>query len=193
MIFLASLCLFLSLFLGWRGLFRNTRGEPRRVLRLIFASGLFFSSLFFLVHQLHAGHYIDILREPWLGVLSAPSSTLRLSPNQKTSLSIRVENQGTEAFVSTLPEKPVFLSYHILSSKGEMLRFDNPRFAFGEPLEPKQEETVVAILDNRTLELSPGEYLVEFDLVREGAFWFARHSRGARTLRIPLRVRGEAP
>lgn len=191
MIYLAAFLLLISLALGYGVFLARLQRELPRVLLLIVASGLFFGSFFLFMQQLHLKGYLQTSQESWLGELSTSASSLRLLPGEKLSLAIRVENQGTEPFDSTLAANPVFLSYHILSSQGEMLRFDNPRFAFGEPLEPKQEQSLVVVLDPAALNLSPGEYLVEFDLVREGAFWFGLRSRGAKTLRISLHVEGE--
>ena len=69
-------------------------------------------------------------------------------------------------------KNPVFLSFHILDSSGGMLQFDNARFAFSEPLRPQQQQRVVVVLDNAVLKLRPGNYIAEFDLVREESFWF---------------------
>lgn len=188
MLFAAFLLIF-SLLLVWRGVVGRAT-QQRRVLRLIFASCLFFSSFFLLVQQLAEARYITIVHEPWLASITSPIASITLAGGEKASVSIVVENHGSETFDSTDEKMPVFLSFHILDADGGMLVFENPRFAFAEPLRSRQQQTLVAVLDKNRLALPDGRYIVEFDLVREGAFWFQTNSRAARTLRMPLRLQG---
>lgn len=190
MILPAALMFAFSLLLARRSL-TTSATQSRRVIRLILSSCLFFSSFFFLVQQLAAERYITIVHEPWLASLSSEAGTITLRAGDRTSVPVLVENYGTNAFDSTLRSNPVYLSFHILGPEGEMILFDNPRFAFSDPLRPKQQQAVVAIFDNETLKLNPGRYIAEFDLVREGDFWFAARSHASRTLRIPLLIEGD--
>ena len=77
---------------------------------------------------------------------------------------------------------PFALSYHLWSSPDRrLLRFDNPRTWFDEPLLPGAERTVdvpVAVPD------LPGTYEVEFDVVWEGVLWMKDH--GNPTARVQL-------
>lgn len=189
MILFAAFFFFLSLFVAWNAVSGRAK-HTARVLRLILASCIFFSSFFLLVQQLAAARYISIVREPWLASLSSEISTIALNEGEIISVPILIENQGTETFDSALKNNPVFLSFHILDANGQMRLFENLRFAFAEPLRPKQQQVISAVLDPALLKLAPGRYFAEFDLVREGAFWFAANSRAAHTLRLPLIVGG---
>ena len=190
MILFSALLLLFSIILARSAVSGRAR-HTARVLRLILASCIFFSSLFLLAQQLAAERYISIGREPWLASLSSEVTTIALNEGEKNTIPILIENQGTETFDSASGGNPVFLSFHILDSNGQTLIFDNPRFAFAEPLRPQQQQVISAVLDAALLQLAPGSYLAEFDLVREGAFWFADNSGAAKTLRLPLRVEGE--
>ena len=189
MIFFAAFFLLFSLVVAWNAVSGRVK-HTARVLRLILASCIFFSSFFLLVQQLAAARYISIVREPWLASLSSETSTISLNEGEKISVSILIENQGTETFDSALKNNPVFLSFHILDESGQMHLFENLRFAFAEPLRPKQQQVISAVLDAALLKLVPGRYFAEFDLVREGAFWFAANSRAAHPLCLPLNVGG---
>lgn len=183
---LLGLCLSaFSLVLAWRSI-RNSSGNSRRVLLLITASGLFFSSFFFLAEQFSSTPYISIKKQQWQATLSSKTGTIHLEIGEKTLVPFLVENSGTEVIDSMEKKNPVFLSFHILDSYGGMLQFDNARFAFSEPLRPQQQQRVVVVLDNAVLKLRPGNYIAEFDLVREESFWF--QEREGMSLRIPLLV-----
>lgn len=187
MIPLASFLLAASLLLVWRGITGPERNS-KRILRLIFASWCFFSSFFFLVEKLSLARYISIAREPWQASLSSEIKEIALVSGDKTSVPISVENSGTETFNSTVRDNPVFLSFHVLDSEGRTVLYDNTRFAFSGPLQPNQQQTVVAVFDDGILKLAPGRYIAEFDLVRERLFWFQQ--RGSGTLWMPLIVEG---
>ena len=77
---------------------------------------------------------------------------------------------------------PFALSYHLWSSPdGRLLRFDNPRTWFDEPLLPGAERTVAVPV---AVPGSPGTYEVEFDVVWEGVMWMKDH--GNPTARVQL-------
>ena len=155
----------------------------------IFASWLFFSSFFLFVNGLSSSQFISIVKEPWEASLSCDQKELTIIKNGKISVPIVVENRGTKNLLSTGGANPVFLSYHINDSEGKTVIFDGVRFAFSDILRANQQEKVVAVLDNNFLNLFPGKYVVEFDLVKEGEFWFEQ--RGTKSLSLVLIVKGD--
>jgi predicted O-methyltransferase YrrM len=94
-------------------------------------------------------------------------------PVHVTNLSRMPLSSGTSPFA---------LSYHLWTSADQrLLRFDNPRTWFTEPLMPGAARIVdvsVAVPD------APGVYEVEFDVVWEGVLWMKDH--GNPTARVTL-------
>ena len=72
---------------------------------------------------------------------------------------------------SALPFDPAgnyFISYHVADPAGHTVRFDNRRFALPAAVKPGS----TARFDIPVyFSLEPGAYRLEWDLVREGAFW----------------------
>jgi hypothetical protein len=125
---------------------------------------------------------------PWQASLTCDVSEVVLTGTEITSVPVHIENLGTETIESTSSENAVFLSFHILTHEGNDMRYDNDRYAIPEPIRKNQQKTVAAVFDNTKLGLEPGNYIIEFDLVNEGDFWFAE-KEGA-TLKIPMTVSG---
>ena len=74
------------------------------------------------------------------------------------------------------------LSYHLLNEKGEVLQHDGRRTNPPDigPGETKEVQMAVE------LPVSPGQYQIEVDMVRDGVTWFAPH--GNATPRIKLQL-----
>jgi hypothetical protein len=77
---------------------------------------------------------------------------------------------------------PFALSYHLWSSADQrLLRFDNARTWFDEPLMPGAARTIdvpIAVPD------APGAYEVEFDIVWEGVLWMKDHGNATPRVRL---------
>lgn len=80
-------------------------------------------------------------------------------------------------------EQNVFLSYHILSSNGEVIVFDGTRSILAPIAARGKKKENVEI----TAPIDSGEYIVEIDLVEEGVTWFSQ--QGMETIKLPLTVR----
>lgn len=110
-------------------------------------------------------------------------SGLEAREGETVEVPLKIRNTGRETWESRGPH-PIVLSYHLLDPRGEMIRFDNPRtylrgtVAPGETAEPTA--AVKAPLD-------AGEFLLEFDMVREGIAWFKDF--GSKTRKVPMSVR----
>jgi SAM-dependent methyltransferase len=108
-------------------------------------------------------------------------TTLKCEPGKTIDLKVKVTNQSQE----DLPygDSVFGLSYHLLSSRGEMVRFDNARSYFSSPLKP--DSSVETTLQVQVPNVS-GSYIVELDLVWEGMLWFKED--GNPTCKINLMV-----
>ena len=67
-------------------------------------------------------------------------------PGAKTTCPVRVGNESTISFREG--SWPVYLSYHVLSTSGELLQHDNPRTKFDPMLRPGQARTVDMEIDS---------------------------------------------
>jgi hypothetical protein len=95
---------------------------------------------------------------------------------------VRVVNRSTIPF-GVGSDAPFGLSYHLMSSTGRDLQFDNVRSYFRQPLAPEEERVVDLAIEVPTAQ---GSYQVEVDIIWEGITWLK--SRGLQTPRIELTV-----
>jgi hypothetical protein len=77
------------------------------------------------------------------------------------------------------------LSFHLLDSQEKILQFDNRRFHL-QPLAPGEEQELeISVLSP----LQAGEYVLEFDLLREGIAWFKDSGSGTSTVTLHVQPR----
>jgi predicted O-methyltransferase YrrM len=88
-------------------------------------------------------------------------------PNEVVTVPVRVDNKSD--LTLSFSGSPIGLSYHLMSSRGEMLAHDNARQYFHRPLAPGDAGSFHVLV---TCPQSPGEYQLEIDLVWEGVCWF---------------------
>ncbi len=100
---------------------------------------------------------------------------------EKVVLTVEVINNMQESF---RPRDNFFLSYHIYDTGGNKVAYDNRRFVIPRVLRKKKTTrfNIPLFFDHP----NPGEYLVEFDIVKEGEFWGS--ARGWKTTRSKLRL-----
>jgi hypothetical protein len=136
-----------------------------------------------IIRQLTGDGSVAILEEPTLEARIEPlASAISARSAEVIKLPVRIENRSNTSFRQS--DFLTFgLSYHLLSSDGTMIRWDQPRVRFSTPLRPG---------DSRQMELpinapaEAGRYLVEVDLVCERVNWFSK--AGNPTPRVPLEV-----
>ena len=97
-------------------------------------------------------------------------------------LNVEILNQGNYIWMRG-GSNPVGLSYHILDGQKRMLVFDNARYELPNNLRP---EDSVKINVDLLMDLEPGDYVVEFDMVEEGSYWFAE--KGSPTSLVKLHI-----
>jgi predicted O-methyltransferase YrrM len=98
---------------------------------------------------------------------SPQRSRLRAGAGGTVTLPVSVKNASGEAFPHG--EGVFGLSYHLLSSSGQIIAHDNVRTYLRESLKPG-ESTEVDLRINAPAQ--PGSYRLELDLVWEGVMWF---------------------
>ena len=103
-----------------------------------------------------------------LGAVYEPQTHhLSAKTNNVVQLPVKVTNNSTTPF--QCGDHTFGLSYHLLSNDGVMLKRDNVRHFFKQPLQPAEQRIVeLSILVPEEI----GNYLVEIDLVWEGVMWF---------------------
>ncbi len=116
------------------------------------------------------------------GISASPASLVAFEA-ETAKARVLLRNLGKAAWDSG-KTPPVLLSYHVLDPDRKTVRFENRRFALPSPVGPGGE----AALDiDIKAPLEPGDYLLEFDLLREGMAWFK--DGGSKTLDLSLTVK----
>lgn len=181
------------------GVFLAKRGAvfgKKRAYLLITASALFFGSLFVGADSLFRyGLYFrydlfirggDTSSREYQADIKSPVENVSVSFRGSYTLELELTNLGSLVWDSSLAERPVFLSWHILSSQGSMIRFENPRISFSHQVESGENQVVPVVIMPADYDLPPGQYIFEFDLIHDDVAWFG--DKGSRTLRIPVEV-----
>lgn len=85
---------------------------------------------------------------------------------EKLLLTFEITNHLLE---SIRPGTNHFISYHLYDDKGKLIAYDNPRFKLPRVLRRKSTTRFeLALFFGYAV---PGNYIVEFDIVKEGEFW----------------------
>lgn len=100
---------------------------------------------------------------------------------QEVTLQVCVTNKSEEAF--PFGEDVFGLSYHLLANDETLLKYDNPRSYFTEPIAPGADKMIEL---NVKAPEEPGVYLLDIDLVWEHMMWL--REKGNRTRLVKLVV-----
>jgi len=171
------------LFLRNRNIFTLgiVHGVVHKALAMLFSS-LIVSGLGYYDFNLRIG---PVRGDPGLfAYVEYKGSPLQARPSEEMTVPVSVINKSTRRWDSEDRDHPVFMSYHLLDAKGEMLAFENIRTPFSKAIDPGG-AAVVNLLVNVPPEA--GEYCLEVDIVKEGVAWFK--DKGSRTALIPLSTR----
>jgi hypothetical protein len=118
-----------------------------------------------------------------ISVVSAPAT---LRTGEQSILRVRVRNEGSSVWLAqdrTGAPVQVSLGNHWLDSEGKVVINDDGRRPVIEDVRPGQ-EVEVALTVNAPK--SPGEYMIELDMLQEGVSWFAL--KGSPTVRLKVKV-----
>ena len=163
---------------------QGERFGKKRAYLMVLCSAVFFCSVF-------AGSRV-FFSEVWLpgGLYAAEitpdAQSFSFLLNGTGKVTLNVKNTGSLVWDSNADDTPVFLSWHLLSESGAIIRFDNPRTPFSRPITPGDSESVIVGISPASQGIPAGRYLIEFDLVCENVAWFA--DRGSATRRISVEV-----
>jgi len=89
---------------------------------------------------------------------------LTTSPGQPVNLPVRVVNRSSINF-----SWGIALSYHLYTSNGALVKWDNGRCIFDPPLRPGEQQVVNLGVQGPP---TPGRYRLELDIVWDGVTWF---------------------
>src|SRR4030067_1861397 len=103
-----------------------------------------------------------------LASIKAEVREIRAHAGETAEVALRIKNEGLTEWRSSGPN-PVFVSFHLLDAGQRVLRFDNPRTPLPGVIRPGEAAEVSVRLK---APLAAGDYRLEFDLLREGLFWF---------------------
>jgi hypothetical protein len=157
----------------------------------IFTLGMMHSVIIGLLFSLLIPGLIDHLRigprkgnAEFIAEIDYHGSKIEAEPLEKKGVKVRVTNRSTATWDSGDEEHPVFISYHLLSAKGEMLKYDNVRTPL--PLTMRKDDS--AFVDVTVYAPSKTEeYYLEVDVVKEKVTWFKK--KGSKPILIPLSVK----
>jgi len=113
----------------------------------------------------------------------APTS---IKTGSSSKIKLKVKNLSDTVWPSkSLPggEYAINLGDHWLDENGNMLIQDSDRSGLPHDVKPGEE---VSMEINLTAPSTPGNYILEYDMVQEGVTWFAR--KGSKTSRVNVQV-----
>ena len=106
---------------------------------------------------------------------------IETNPSKTIGIPILVINKSTATWDSKDKDHPVFISYHLLNAKGEMVEHDNIRTSFNKRIGTGESATVDLMVNSPS---KNGGYYIEVDIVKEKVTWFK--NKGSKTILIPL-------
>lgn len=109
--------------------------------------------------------------------------TCVLAAGEQRHVFFRVANQGTELWPADLQERPqIRLAYRWLRPDGSVHVAEGPRSPFPRRVEPGERVLAPVHVDAPA---TPGEYVLEVDVVHEGARWFGCACRVPAQVKAP--------
>lgn len=118
--------------------------------------------------------------------LRAVEIPARVAAKARVNIRVAVRNDGGAVWLARergLSPLQLSAANHWLDTSGNVVTNDDGRGALPHDLRPG-EETEVTFAVNAPRH--PGDYLLEIDMLQEGASWFAL--KGSKTLRVPVKV-----
>jgi hypothetical protein len=123
-------------------------------------------------------HYVGYPYNADIKILNIGNDLL-LMPGEIKKIKLIVRNNFSYMWLNSFnPNVKLGVSYHLLSSDRKMLTFEQPRTYF---LEPKKNHVVFIGVQEIEVELDlhvpleAGDYIVQFDMVHEGVYWYSDH------------------
>ncbi|MDY7004062.1 MAG: tetratricopeptide repeat protein [Cyanobacteriota bacterium] len=113
--------------------------------------------------------------------ITAPE-TLAAAPGEKVEIEVTVKNISSEIWPAGYISQ-IKLGNHWLDENGEKIQNDDGRTALPQLLKPTESIKLPLTI---TIPETPGNYLLELDMVQEGVAWF--EDKGSQTTRVKVEV-----
>jgi hypothetical protein len=165
---------------------KGSRFGKKRIYLMIAASALFFTAFFPAAGELFAKLDYVWPSRPFVAEISPDLESVSLAWDDTAVIALDVRNIGALTWHSETGNNPFFLSWHLLNANGNMIRFDNDRFSFPEPLAFGDSRRFAVRITPSREAMPPGQYILEFDIVQEDVTWFA--DRGSAACRVFMDV-----
>jgi len=105
--------------------------------------------------------------------------------NKKVKITISAKNLGKDWIPPSMSEHGINLTYMWKNSEGEILEKDGIRTPIPKIIKTGQKIKVNAAV---LAPSQPGKYILEFDLVKEGEFWFSEAFK-SKTCKVQVQVK----
>lgn len=154
--------------------------KPLKVLFSLITAALLVTAGFFFVSNLLKRSGAQ--KEDYAASIRTKRKSLATLEGERADVFLRLKNTGSTTWNKQSPN-PCFVSFHLLDESGKVIQFDNRRFPFPHEVRPSQKIKMKASVRSP---LDAGDYILEFDLLREGISWFK--DSGSPTCRIRWKV-----
>lgn len=126
--------------------------------------------------------YISSTQSDYHVKLSTESESYVFTANEQKEyvIPVTVDNKANRV-LSSSDEYKIYLAYHLYDAQGNLLNYDGMRSSFPHQLLSHNKATV-----EMRMNLEPGEYIVEIDVIQEFVTWFAEHEDTS--IRIKVKV-----
>jgi len=143
---------------------------------------IFFSTAVFITCTRSSSNKADPKAE-YSALILTKDKNLSATEGTRIKIQFSIKNTGTNPW-HPKDKHPCLFSYHLQNKNGETGQYDNRRFTLPGKVRPGQNIDLPIIL---RIPLKAGDYILEFDLLREGAAWFKDY--GSKTEEISLHVK----
>lgn len=109
---------------------------------------------------------------------------LTIPKGETVQLPLTVTNNGQMTWQAH-GRNNIYVSYHISSPDGKMIKYDNQRWPLSSDVGPGRSSDLLVSLAANTFP-QPGEYVITIDVVHEGVTWFASRGSRAATLKVTI-------
>lgn len=124
----------------------------------------------------------DALRLDYAARIIPEKKEFTARTGERIRISFELANTGKKPWRARGSEAGLF-SYHLLDENRQTIQYDNQRFPLPEKILPNQSLDFTVTIRSP---LEAGDYILEFDLLREGIAWFK--DTGSPAAEIALRV-----
>lgn len=113
--------------------------------------------------------YISSIQSNYNVKLNTEKEVYEFTENEEKEYVIPVIiNNKSNRVLSSTEEYKIFLSYHLYDGEGNLLVYDGMRSSFEHQILSHEKDVV-----DMYMNLEPGEYIVEIDVLQEFVTWFA--------------------